>query len=205
MEIVDLTHTFTDNMPVFPGDPPATLKQVTNIDEHGYTDHEIKSFMHVGTHMDAPLHMIQGGKKIDEIQPERFIGKGVIIDARNKNIIDSSVLQNLSIEPGSIILIYTGFGEKFGNPQYDNNQPTISEDFAVKAVELQAKIVGMDILGPDQPPFLTHKKLLSNDVLIIENLANLDHLLGVTEFEVIALPMKLQADAAPVRVIAVIR
>lgn len=50
--------------------------------------------MHVGTHMDAPLHMIGGGKKMDEINPERFIGKGVLIDVRGKDKIDATVLEN---------------------------------------------------------------------------------------------------------------
>ncbi len=60
----------------------------------------------------------------------------------------------------------------------------------------------MDILGPDQPPFLTHKTLLENEILIIENLTNLDQLVGVKNFEVIALPAKFNADAAPIRVVA---
>jgi len=174
-------------MPVFPGDPPATLTPVANIDKAGYNDHEIKTYMHVGTHMDAPLHMIANGKKMDEISLDKFMGTGV---------------EDIDIKPGSILLIYTGFADKFGKPDYDHNQPTITEDFAQKAVELKVKIVGMDILGPDQPPFPTHKTLLGNEVLIMENLTNLDLLLNENNFEIIALPMKLHADAAPVRVLA---
>jgi len=189
-------------MPVFPGDPPATLTPVANIDKAGYNDHQIKTYMHVGTHMDVPLHMIANGKKMDEILPDKFMGTGVVIDARGKQVIDASILEGIDIKPGSILLIYTGFADKFGKPDYDHNQPTITEDFAQKAVDLKVKIVGMDILGPDQPPFPTHKILLGNEVLIMENLTNLDLLLNENKFEIIALPMKLHADAAPVRVLA---
>lgn len=57
--------------------------------------------------------------------------------------------------------------------------------------------------GPDlDKPWVTHKILLENEILILENLTNLDQLINIKDFEVIALPTKLQADAAPLRVIA---
>jgi kynurenine formamidase len=152
--------------------------------------------------MDAPLHMIAHGKRMDEIPPETFIGKGVLIDARGARLIDANLLEGLTIEPGSIVLIYTGFGAKYRDRSYFENFPTITEEFAKRVVESKVKIVGMDLPGPDQPPFPIHKALLGNGILIIENLTNLDKLLGVTNFEVIALPAKLHADAAPARVIA---
>jgi kynurenine formamidase len=204
MNYIDLTHSFTENMPAYPGDPQATLTPVASIDEAGYNDHELKSYMHVGTHMDAPLHMIAGGKKMDELPLEHFFGPGVVLDVRDKQVIDSSAFDNATVQPGSILLLYTGFGSRYRDKTYFDNPPTVSEDFAKRAVELGVKIVGMDILGPDQPPFPTHKVLLGNGVLIIENLVNLEQLLNVPKFDVIALPMKLRADAAPVRVVAVV-
>lgn len=191
-------------MPAFPGDPQATLTPVASITKEGYTDHELKSYMHVGTHMDAPLHMIENGKKMDSLPLDNFFGPGVVLDVRGKQVIDASVFDTIDVLPGSIVLLYTGFGKLFQTEAYFNNQPTVNEDFARRAVDLKVKIVGMDILGPDQPPFPTHKILLGNSVLIVENLVNLDQLLSQPNFEIIALPMKLQADAAPVRVVAVL-
>lgn len=203
MKYVDLTHTFTPDMPVYPGDPKATLEQVAHIEKDTFNDHKITSVMHVGTHMDAPLHMIEGGKKMDEISPERFFGKGVLIDVRGKMNIDKSVLEGIEIEKGSIVLLFTGFGSKYRTGDYFKDYPELKEDFANKMVELEVKSVGMDMLGPDyDKPWLTHKILLGNDITILENLTNLDQLLNVGDFEIIALPAKLQADAAPVRVIA---
>ena len=202
MKLIDLTHTFTSSMPVYPGDPQPSLTQVATLEKEGYNDHQITTVMHVGTHIDAPLHMIAHGKRMDEIPPETFIGKGVLIDARGARLIDANLLEGLTIEPGSIVLIYTGFGAKYRDRSYFENFPTITEEFAKRVVESKVKIVGMDLPGPDQPPFPIHKALLGNGILIIENLTNLDKLLGVTNFEVIALPAKLHADAAPARVIS---
>lgn len=203
MKVVDLTHTFTNDMPVYPGDPKSSLEQIAFIDKDTYNDHKLTTLMHVGTHMDAPLHMIENGKRIDEIDPERFIGKGVLIDVRGKDKIDVTVIENAHIKEGSVVLLYTGFGSKFGTEDYYKDYPELTEDFANKMVELKVKMVGMDMLGPDyDKPWATHKILLGNEVLILENLTNLDQLTNVEDFEVIALPGKFKSDGAPVRVIA---
>ncbi len=58
MELIDLTHSFTNKMPVYSGDRTPVLKQAGGIDKYGFVHFELQSGMHVGTHMDAPLHMI---------------------------------------------------------------------------------------------------------------------------------------------------
>ncbi len=205
MKLIDLTHTFTDKMPVYPGDPEASLQPAASIEKDGYTDHKVEMVMHVGTHLDAPLHMISGGKTIDQINPDKFFGRGVVVDASKVEKIDLSLLDSVEIKEGDVVLIYTGFSHKYRTTQYYENYPPITEGFAQKLVDLKIKIVGMDMLSPDQPPFLTHKILLGNEVLILENLTNLDQLLEIKDFEVIALPAKFKADAASVRVIARLR
>lgn len=205
MKIIDLTHTFTKDMPVYPGDPKSTLKQVAHIEKDTYNDHKLTTVMHVGTHMDAPFHMIKDGKEIDEIYPDKFIGPGIVINVSGKQKIDAAAVENVQIKPGSIVLVYTGFGSKYRDQSYFKGYPEFTEDFARKLVELKIKIVGMDMLGPDyDKPWATHKILLENEILILENLTNLEQLLELEKFEVIALPAKFKADAAPVRVIAVI-
>lgn len=203
MKRIDLTQTFTNNMPVFPGDPPSSLKQITTIEKDTYTDHQIQSVMHVGTHIDAPLHMIPGGKTMDQISVDRFFGSGVIIDARGKATIDAPLLDGVNIPEGAIILVFTGFGMKYRTPAYFEGYPSMTAEFAQILVDRKVKVVGMDILGPDtDPSWPAHKVLLGNEVLIIENLTNLEKLLEVQEFKIIALPSKYQTDASPVRVIA---
>ncbi|MBN2752099.1 MAG: cyclase family protein, partial [Rhodospirillaceae bacterium] len=60
MRFIDLSHTFGPDMPAYPGDPIPKLQQIASIPEHGYTAFQLDSGMHVGTHMDAPQHMIPG-------------------------------------------------------------------------------------------------------------------------------------------------
>lgn len=205
MRIIDLTHPSGHKMPVYPGDPEPSLEQVAFIEKDTYNDHRLTTVMHVGTHMDAPLHMIPGGKKMAEISPDKFIGDGVVIDVRGKNKIDVDVLAGKNIVEDSILLLYTGLAKDFQTEEYFTVWRELTEDFARKMVELKVKIVGMDMAGPDiGDPWVTHKILLGEEILIIENLANLDQLLKVDQFQIIALPPKLEADAAPVRVIAIV-
>lgn len=205
MHYIDLTHTFTKVMPVYPGDPNASLEQIAAIDTDTFTDHRLITAMHVGTHLDAPLHMIIGGKKVDELPLESFFGPGVLLDARDISPIDARVLKDIPIPTGAAILIYTGFGDAFREPGYFDSTPAITEDFADELLKHSVTMVGMDTSGPDHDTtWPTHKKLLGNGVLILENLCNLEKLLEVKNFAVIALPMKLQSDAAPVRVVATI-
>ncbi|MFA4814659.1 MAG: cyclase family protein [Candidatus Gracilibacteria bacterium] len=201
MEYIDLTHTFKKVMPVYPDDPESELEQVAFIDEDGCNGFQVKTGMHVGTHMDAPLHMLKNGKRLSEYSPEYFFGKGHLIDARGKPI-DVDLLDEKTISPGEIVLIMTGFYKKFGTSEYYESYPEITEAFALKMIELQIKLVGMDTPGPDRPPFAIHKLLLGKDVLIIENLTNLESLLGCPDFTIVALPAKFDTEAAPTRVIA---
>jgi kynurenine formamidase len=202
MRYIDLTHMFDESMPVYPGDPPATLKQVASIDKEGFSDHLLSTGMHVGTHMDAPLHMIEGGKRISDIAPEKFFGRGYLVDARGASVIDRNLVDVNAVREGDVVLLFTGFSSKFGQLEYYETYPTITEEFAELMVQKKVRIVGMDTPSPDRPPFPVHKILLKHEILIIENLTNLEQLLAVKEFQVAAPPMKFHADAALVRAIA---
>lgn len=203
MRYIDLSHEFVDNMPVFPGDPPTTLKQIASVAKEGYTDHQLTTVMHVGTHMDAPLHMIEGGKYMSEIPIDHFAGPGVLIDARGQKTVDADLLRELKIPSGGIALVLTGMDKKYKTPGYETGYPSWTEAFARALVSSGIKVVGMDMMNPDtDESYPIHKILLSKEVLIIENLTNLETLVGVQSFDVYAFPVKLRAEAAPVRVVA---
>ena len=202
MRTIDLTHTFDDGMPVYPGDPASHLSQIATIEKDGFTDHILETGLHVGTHMEAPLHMIEGGKYLSDIPPERFTGRGRLINAVGRSEIGAELLDGIEIGAGDIVLVMTGHAAKFRGDDYYTSFPELTEGFAQRLTASGVSIVGMDTPSPDSPPFAVHKILLGGNVLIIENLTNLEALEGVDNFTVTALPMKLHADAAPVRVIA---
>jgi kynurenine formamidase len=203
MQLIDLTREFNEQMPVYPGDPDPVFEKIAALEEAGYVDYKLSTGMHVGTHMDAPLHMVKDGAFMSQIPIEKFIGRGILLDARgNKSKLDRNLLEQKAVNEGDILFILTGHGEKFNQPDYYTSFPHVSEELAKELVSKKIKILGLDTPSPDQAPFQIHKILLGNEVLIIENLDNLEKLVGVESFEVIALPAKLRVEAAPVRVVA---
>lgn len=202
MSFIDLSHPVADQMPAYGGDPVPRLTQIAFIDKNGYTDHVVTNGMHVGTHIDAPMHMIPGGKKISDYPIDRFIGSGKILDARDARKIDAMLLDTLSLDRVDILLIHTGWSERFHDPSYFTDYPQLTKACANALIKRGIKMIGIDTPSPDGPPYAIHKILLDNDVLIIENLANLRGLLSAPIFELYALPINFAADAAPARVMA---
>ncbi|MBI5621370.1 cyclase family protein [Candidatus Falkowbacteria bacterium] len=198
---VDLTQTFRAAMPVYPGDPIPQLKQTAALATDGYNEFQITTGMHAGTHIDAPLHMIDGGKLISDYGPEKFFGRGHLIDAHGKTEASADLLTGHDIQPGDIVLVYFDFDQYYGDEKYFADYPELGESLANRLIELRVGIVGMDTPSPDRQPFTVHKLLLGHDILIIENLTNLKSLLG-KKFTITALPAKLAAEAAPIRVVA---
>lgn len=215
MKLVDLTHIFTDAMPTYPGDPMSRIQQAAWLKKDGYADHLLSTGLHVGTHLDAPAHMIEGGKKIHELPLEMFSGKGVVVDVRRRKKIDMADMSFQQKLGSRIVLFYTGWSGKYEAKEYFTDFPVMTEALARELVKRKVKMVGLDTASPDLPaprarqagraPFAVHKILLGAGILIIENLTNLEALLPHKHIEVYAFPLKLVADAAPARVVALVK
>ncbi len=203
MKIIDLTHTFDATMPVFPGDEPVELVKNEVAGPGGVImNHTMKSSMHVGTHMDGPAHMISDGRYLFEMQPKKFTGRGVFIDVRGRKEVHAEMLDTIELRAGDCICICTGASVRFREPNYFDDIPSISPGFCQRLADAKVSMVILDFCSPDAPPYPLHKILLCAEVLIVENACNLELLDVVKEFEIIALPLKIKADSAPVRLIA---
>lgn len=200
--IIDLSVTLNQQTPVYPGDSAVKIESGGVIDNDGWNDHIFTVNTHVGTHIDAPLHMIAGGTTLDQVPVEQFIGRGCLVDTGNG--FDLEAVREAGIQAGDIVLFHTGMSERYHEADYFEDYPVMSEEIAHYLVEQKVKMVGVDTGSVDNADgFPIHKILLAGNVLIIENLANLRKLSG-GEFTVYALPIKLDVDGAPARVIAVV-
>lgn len=201
--IIDLSVLLNNSSPVYPGDPTVEMLATTSHAEEGYEIHQITLGTHAGTHIDAPSHMIVGGKTIDQFELTRFMGRGKYIDCSD-NSWDIAKLEESDIQSGDIVFVYTGMGLKYHEPSYFTEYPVMTTEFAEYLVLKNVSMVGLDTCSVDNDKdFPIHKTLLGNDVLIIENLTNLEKLAGV-DFSVHALPVRVDLDGAPTRVIAII-
>ncbi len=204
MEYIDLTHPFRAAMPVFPGDPSATLTETLHVATDGCADHVVHSGMHVGTHIDAPAHMLTGGTTIDAFPIASMHTRGVVVDARGVAALDMSVFQAAPIERGMTVVVATNWSARFHTDTYFDfaHMPLLTADAAAYLVETGIACIVLDTPTPDVAPFPQHKTLLGAGIYIIENANMTERLIGCGDFECMVVPLPYVADAAPVRVVA---
>jgi kynurenine formamidase len=204
MKIIDLSHTIVNRMQVFPGDEPPMLHKTHSLEFDGYTNYQLTIGMHAGTHVDGPLHMSANNRLICDVPVESFIGKACVIDISKSKIFADCDLVKEKASDYSAVLFYTGHSAFFGTPQYLKDFPMVDDKVAQTLVDIGIKLFGIDTLTPDDRPYRFHKILFDNNILIAENLTNLEQLLPHKEITFIALPLKIQADSAPARVVAMV-
>ncbi len=212
MNVIDLTHTISENMPVYPGTEAPRLSVACTVENNGFKETLLQMYSHTGTHMDAPAHMFKNGTPLDEFDVTRFVGSAVVIDCTELNEgdrIDMSFIErNRELaEKADFLLFRTGWDKFWGTDAYFGDFPCISSEVADFIVATEKKGVGLDVISIDPitgSSFENHKKLLSqNTIVIIENLCNLD-MPGSGLFTLIAAPLKFEnADGAPVRAFAI--
>ena len=196
--IIDLSVAVDEATPIYPGDPSIKIESAGVFDRDGWCDHLVSLGTHVGTHIDAPMHMLADGKSLDKMPIEQFVGRGVCIDVSS----GFGVVKSADIQSGDIVLLHTGMADKYHDPLYFETYPVMTEEIANYLIGRGSKMIGVDAGSVDNADgFPIHKILLGSQVLIIENLTNLEQLLG-KQFRVYALPIKLCVDGAPARVIA---
>jgi len=203
-ELIDLSRKIYNGMPVYPGDIEVELENDKKLETDGYENHNLKMGMHTGTHLDLPGHMIKSEYTVSELTLESLSGQAKVIYAGNEEFIDYKEEYDSLVEEDDIVLFYTGFSKKYGSKEYYEHHPVLSEELANFLVKKKIKMLGLDMPSPDHFPYKVHKILFKNDIFILENMVNLDKLLGIDSFQVLVFPLKIKAEAAPVRAAALL-
>jgi len=220
---------------------PGTISNETNQpDSHMVVRvHALSLGTHTGTHIDAPFHFFPSGQKLHEIPLAQFVGRAAVLDVRHlardrgkikinwADVTNAGCRDALAVTAralsrigsradgkADIVLLWTGWDVHWGTPTYFDH-PYFARDVATALHDLGAKIVGVDVLSPDETPvdenaetehgWGMHETLLGRGVLICENLRGLGELVGAgsggeEETWVSLVPLSLHdADGAPVR------
>ncbi len=206
MTLYDISLTYTEDLPTWPGDPTIQLKQISSIEDGEMANvTHLSMSAHSGTHVDAPDHFLGNGKTVESIPLELMIGPAAVIEIRAEGTISAADLISAQIPEGTKrILLKTANSEVWaaGNMEFQEVFLAPDKEAAKYLVELGIEVIGVDYLSvaPFTDPEPTHKTLLEAGVLIIEGL----DLSGVEpgEYTLYCLPLKIGgADGAPARVL----
>ena len=116
MKVIDLTLTISEKIPTFPGSPNPHFIEWNSIDIDDYNLEMVFLSTHTGTHIDAPYHFVKSGKKINEIEPSRFLQNSTMISIKaksNYSITKSDIVKfekiHGKIPNGATVIFYTGW------------------------------------------------------------------------------------------------
>ena len=82
LKFIDLTLPISEKIPTFPGSPQPVFIQWENIKNDGYNLELLFLSSHTGTHLDAPYHFLEKGKKIHEIPLKRLVIDAILVKIR---------------------------------------------------------------------------------------------------------------------------
>jgi arylformamidase len=196
---------------VYPGNPPITITAVQSIaagDTANVSRIELGS--HTATHVDAPLHFMDGGAGVDELPLDVLIGPARLIGFGDDVLaVGEAELRRHDLSGVTRVLIQTRNSAWLatGSAEFHPDFTHVTPDGAEYLVSLGVRLVGVDYLSVEQfrsPHHRTHKTLLSNGVVIVEGLVLSEPPAG--DYELYCLPMLLAGlDGAPARAVLIER
>lgn len=120
MRVLDLSQDFSMHTPAFASYDGPSIKWVKRLAFDKVGGQEITSTLHVGTHLDGPVHFWSGGRTIGELPLPWLVGSAVVVDLERMGVGDYQLYgpehferwerdTGLRIERDDILIIHTGY------------------------------------------------------------------------------------------------
>ena len=225
-QVVDLTHPFSPQLPVYPVYKPIQVRPRFAIGKDGFAANEVTFDEHTGTHVDAPAHFVAAGQTTDRIPARQLVVPLAVISIADRAAKNPDALVTVDdvlawekrhgrLPPGALVAmdagwdVRTGSSERFLNADAKGvmHTPGWSEEAARFLVgQRDISAVGVDTLSLDPgaaQKFVAHLAILGAGKYGVELLANLRGVppSGAT---VIIGAMKHQGTGGPARVLALL-
>ncbi|WP_231943156.1 cyclase family protein [Calothrix sp. NIES-3974] len=226
-QIIHLSHVINTNMPQWPDDPATKFTSFADIEQQGYFLRELCIGEHSATHMNVPRSFYPDGTSIDKYPAAKLVLAAVTIDIRRLVEQNPDYLLTVAdiqawehqhgiIPPHSLVLLNTGWSQKWHNPTEFMNADEHGKmhfpgfSLAVSQFLLEQRHingVGIDTHGVDggsNTDFSVNRLILSQPRIVLENLTNLDQLPPVGTTVVIA-PLRLRGGSgSPLGIVAIV-
>ena len=227
---VDLTHAVDEQIPRFEALPKLQKEELYNVKNDGYFVYKSSFATQYGTHIDAPIHFVEGKRSLEQIELKELILPLIVINKEkeiNKNpdfiLSKKDILEwekiNGQIPNGSFVAFASGWSKKWGKEDFNNKDSKgvpHTPGWSVEAIdyvlnERGAIAIGHETLNTDASKdeiknnFLEAEKfLLAQDKYQIELLSNLTSLPAKGAIIVIGVPKFAGYPGFPVRAFAIV-
>ncbi|PES74413.1 arylformamidase [Bacillus cereus] len=201
---IDISQPLNNDIATWPGDTPFSYEVSWSKENSGSVNvGKLTMSIHTGTHIDAPFHFDNDGKKVLDLDIDVYVGTARVIDVSGLESIGKKELESFNLEGVERLLLRTSSHGKAN--EFPDVIPHLRADIAPFLFEKGIRLIGVDVpsVDPlDDKELAAHHQLFKHGIHILENVV-LDHVVD-GDYELIALPLALtDADGSPVR--AVIR
>lgn len=212
LEIIDLSPTITEDLPVrMWGHKQLADLGFADTTEFRHIEHNpppfyfvnsyLTLFNHAGPHIDAPNHIARGAKSIDEFAIGTFVGRLRLFDFRKKlkgPSLARAEFEGKSIRPGDVVIAFVDYVAPT-SPDELPSFPYLAFEAAEYLATIPVRMFGTDAFGVDS----AHPSFLLRDIPVVEQLVNLEQLIGKRETVFVGLPLKVKSgNGSPIRAAA---
>lgn len=199
---IDISQPLTNTIATWAGDTPFSYEVTYSKEQTGSVNiGKITTSLHTGTHVDAPFHFDNDGKKIHELDVNIYVGPARIIDVTGYESVGRQELEQFQLKGVTRLLLRTM--TEVDPSVFPENFTYLREDIGPFLQEKGIRLLGVDVPSVDPADckvVSAHHSLHRSDVHILENV-----MLGHVEpgnYELIALPLAIEgADGSPVRAV----
>ncbi len=226
-KIIDLSQEIYTGMPVYPGHMKTVIWTHLSHDEcarllgtgFSYETRGILLCDHGPTHIDAVSHLSRDpqAESVDKLSLDKCITSAICLDVSDvglrtqfgtDKIREQLDKWGLDIRAGDTILFYTGHYDRYyGKPEYMTEYPGLDRAGTEFIIDSGCVNFGVDSASPDMwydKTYPCHTVCAERQITHIENLCNLDKLVG-KRFTFIGLPLKIrEGTGSPIRAVAVL-
>jgi arylformamidase len=198
VQIFDVSVPLREGMVTYPGDPQVHIEHAASIAGGDVVNLTRIDFgLHSGTHVDAPVHFIDGAAGVDSIPLDVLVGPCEVVEAPD--------LSRVSVAAAPLaerILFKTPNSELWTSDEFSEEFALLDGGAAELLVERGVRLVGVDYLSVGDEE--AHHVLLEAGVVPVEGLDL--RAVDAGSYEVFCLPLRVVgADGAPARAVLIRR
>lgn len=206
----DLSLALNDDTPIYPGDPEPHFEVATTTEHDGYNLSSIHLGSQSGSHVDAPFHFRDDGRRVDQMALDMFFGKGLLIDVSDKKANEQITLADVrpylsEVDSHPFVLFKTGWTDKYIHTEDYFKHPYVNGEVAKALVDHGVKFLGIDTINADQTggtEFPVHDLFSNQNLMIGENWGHFDRIQS-KNFYLASFPIYWHCDGSPVRPVAI--